>query len=144
MLGVLTVVLSIVMSEEQRNSSRNVRVGRDRAAEGLGGLIDELASNLPLGDALSKIVGSSERMTKAQQAAYSAVGLSSVSEVERLTLRVRSMFHRIDELEDEMDSMDRRIRSLEAAAAAKPAPAAAAPKKPRAAKPKTASTRKPA
>ncbi|MBJ7347580.1 MAG: hypothetical protein JHC87_03290 [Thermoleophilaceae bacterium] len=129
------------MSEEQRNSGRNVRGGRDRAAEGLGGLIDELASNLPLGDALSKIVGSSERMTKAQQAAYSAVGLSSVSEVERLTLRVRSMFHRIDELEDEMDRMDRRIRSLEAAAA-KPAATEAAPKKPRSTKPKAPSARK--
>lgn len=103
--------------------------------DSVAGLIDELASNLPLGDTLARVVGTSERLTQAQAAAYSAVGLSSSQDIERLTLRVRTLFHRIDELEDELDDATRRIsaleRELEKVHDATAAPAAKAPARPR-------------
>lgn len=142
-------------SNSQRGSSRGGSTTRrdaedsDRSfAEGVAGLIDEVASNLPLGDTLARVVGTSERFTQAQAAAYSAVGISSTQDIERLTLRVRTMFHRIDELEDELDDATRRVAQLERelqqlrdessrpqpATAAKPAKSAPKPRKPAAAK----------
>ncbi len=123
-------------SSRGRPPARHDAGGSDRSlAEGVAGLIDEVASNLPLGDTLARVVGTSERLTQAQAAAYSAVGLSSTQDIERLTLRVRTMFHRIDELEDELDDATRRMARLEreleqlrqlrdAASTPSPAPAA--------------------
>lgn len=120
-------------SSRGRPPARRDVGGSDRSlAEGVAGLIDEVASNLPLGDTLARVVGTSERLTQAQAAAYSAVGLSSTQDIERLTLRVRTMFHRIDELEDELDDATRRMARLEreleqlrdAASTPSPAPAA--------------------
>jgi ubiquinone biosynthesis protein UbiJ len=39
-----------------------------------------------------------------------------------LTLRVRTIFHRIEELEDELDRISARVAALEKKAAPKPSP----------------------
>ncbi len=114
--------------------------GEHGIADSVAGLIDELASNIPLGDTFARVVGTTERFTQAQAAAYSAVGLSSVQDIERITLRVRTMFHRIDELEDELDDAARRISALEREIADLRANAASAPAREK----PSASTRKPA
>jgi predicted RNase H-like nuclease (RuvC/YqgF family) len=100
--------------KDAASERRAERGGEGRSlADGVASLIDEIASNLPLGDTFARVVGTSERLTQAQAAAYSAVGISSVQDIDRLTLRVRTLFHRIDELEDELDDATRRIASLE-------------------------------
>lgn len=91
-------------------------------SEGIGGIVDELASSWLVGDALTRIVETGEKAFRAQQTALSALGLPSGSQFESLTLRVRTIFHRIEELEDELDRVSARVSALEAKAKAKPKP----------------------
>ncbi|MBI2692294.1 MAG: hypothetical protein HYX29_10170 [Solirubrobacterales bacterium] len=83
-------------------------------SEGIGGIVDELASSWLVGDALTRIVETGEKAFRAQQTALSALGLPSGSQFESLTLRVRTIFHRIEELEDELDRVSARVSALEA------------------------------
>jgi ubiquinone biosynthesis protein UbiJ len=86
---------------------------RNDEPEGIGGLVDELASSWLVGDALTRIVDAGERAFRAQQTALSALGLPSGSQFESLTLRVRTIFHRLEELEDEIDRLTSRLAELE-------------------------------
>jgi hypothetical protein len=92
---------------DKRDDTRDFE--SDEQAEGIGGIVDELAS--------SWLVG--ERVVHAQQTALSALGLPSGSQFESLTLRVRTIFHRIEELEDELDRVTDRVAALEKQLAAK-------------------------
>lgn len=98
------------MAEKRDTSARN------EESEGIGGIVDELASSWLVGDALTRIVDAGERAFRAQQTALSALGLPSGSQFESLTLRVRTIFHRIEELEDELDRLSARISALESKA----------------------------
>jgi hypothetical protein len=99
----------------------------DQPDEGIGGIVDEIASSWIVGDALTRLVDTGERVVRAQQSAFSALGLPSGSQFESLTLRVRTLFHRIEELEDDLDRLERRVASLESAAAPVKKPAAKKP-----------------
>lgn len=107
-------------------NDRNIdrRTAEDRQSDGIGGIVDEVASSRIVGDALNRIVDAGESVMRAQQSAFSALGLPSGSQFESLTLRVRTLFHRIEELEDELDRLDARIAKLESAAASAKKPAA--------------------
>lgn len=96
---------------------RSKQEATEREADGIGGLVDELASNWLVGDALTRLVDAGERAFRAQQSALSALGLPSGSQFESLTLRVRTIFHRLEELEDEIDRLADRIARLEAKSA---------------------------
>jgi ubiquinone biosynthesis protein UbiJ len=108
--------------------------------EGIGGIVDEIASSWIVGDALTRLVDTGEKVVRAQQSALSALGLPSGSQFESLTLRVRTLFHRIEELEDDIDRLDARVAKLESAAKPAARPAAA----PRRATTKKSSAKKPA
>lgn len=110
-------------------ASKRTEGDTDSAAEGIGGLVDELASSWLVGDALTRIVDAGEKAFRAQQSALSALGLPSGSQFESLTLRVRTLFHRLEELEDEIDRLSARIAALEAAGRTKPAARSTASKK---------------
>lgn len=90
----------------------------DDESEGIGGLVDNLAGSWLLGDALTRAVDAGERVFHAQQSALSALGLPSGSQFESLTLRVRTIFHRLEELEDEIDRLAQRVSALEKSAQA--------------------------
>lgn len=123
------------MAKEETGRPRPDRDdGKSKPAEGMGGLVDEIASTRIFGDALTRLVDAGERVMHAQQSAMSALGLPSGSQFESLTLRVRTVFHRIEELEDDLDRLERRVTSLEAAARGGSADA----ERPAAAKPKSA------
>jgi hypothetical protein len=96
------------MADRRHNRDEN------EASEGIGGIVDELASSWLVGDALTRIVETGEKAFRAQQTALSALGLPSGSQFESLTLRVRTIFHRIEELEDELDRISARVSALEA------------------------------
>lgn len=125
------------------DSTSPSRRDQGEADDGIGGIVDEIASSWIVGDALTRLVDTGEKVVRAQQSAFSALGLPSGSQFESLTLRVRTLFHRIEELEDDLDRLERRVASLEAAAAApakrppvKKAPTKkASPKKPAVKKP---------
>lgn len=127
-----------------KNTERGPRPKRDDEGglgDGVGGIVDELAGSWFFGDALTRIVETGERVMHAQQSAISALGLPSGSQFESLTLRVRTLFHRIEELEDDLDRLERRVAGLESdaarakssspAAKSKPASTARTTKKPR-------------
>ncbi len=99
-------------------AEKNDKRSHDDASEGIGGIVDELASSWLVGDALTRIVDAGEKAFRAQQSALSALGLPSGSQFESLTLRVRTIFHRLEELEDELDRLSARIAALEAKQAA--------------------------
>lgn len=128
--------MPVVAKDENNRISREKANRRQQPAESVGGFVDELTSNRLFGDALTRIVDAGERVMHAQQSAMSALGLPSGSQFESLTLRVRTVFHRIEELEDDLDRLERRITALEAdargtAAATAPATASApAPRRP--------------
>src|SRR4051794_28403083 len=108
------------------NSTPPIRRSDAEADAGIGGIVDEIASSWIVGDALTRLVDTGEKVVRAQQSAFSALGLPSGSQFESLTLRVRTLFHRIEELEDDLDRLERRVASLEVtqSAAAKPKPRA--------------------
>lgn len=81
--------------------------------EGIGGLVDDIAGSWLIGDALTRVVDAGEKAIRAQQTALSALGLPSGSQFESLTLRVRTIFHRLEELEDEIDRLAQRVAALE-------------------------------
>lgn len=89
------------------------RFKEEEESEGIGGIVDELASSWLVGDALTRIVDAGEKVVRAQQTTLSALGLPSGSQFESLTLRVRTIFHRIEELEDEIDRLGSRLAALE-------------------------------
>lgn len=99
------------------NDDRDRRGGDSAPGDGLGGVVDEITSSWLFGDALSRLVDAGERVMHAQQSAFSAIGLPSGSQFESLTLRVRTLFHRIEELEDDIDRIERRMNALESRAA---------------------------
>src|SRR5262245_52720579 len=107
-------MLQTLMAEK-----RDIRDENDES-EGIGGIVDELAGSWLVGDALTRVVDVGERAFRAQQSALSALGLPSGSQFESLTLRVRTIFHRIEELEDELDRLSARVAALESKAKAKP------------------------
>jgi hypothetical protein len=108
------------MAKRDPNKGSTRESGRDDSndrtpavSEAFGGVVDEITSSWFFGDALSRIVDAGERVMHAQQSAISALGLPSGSQFESLTLRVRTLFHRIEELEDDLDRIERRVAALE-------------------------------
>lgn len=108
---------SMAKDDQDKRSKSEAGRGDKPAAvsEAFGGVVDEITSNWFFGDALSRIVDAGERVMHAQQSAISALGLPSGSQFESLTLRVRTLFHRIEELEDDIDRIERRVAALERA-----------------------------
>lgn len=120
--------MPMAKDDSKQNQARGGRKSGDDAGgsktakrqvpgEGIGGVVDELTSNRYFGDALSRIVDAGERVMHAQQSAFSALGLPSGSQFESLTLRVRTLFHRIEELEDDLDRLERKVAALESRSA---------------------------
>ncbi len=103
---------------EAAMAAANDKKKDQQSSEGIGGIVDELASSWIVGDALTRIVDAGERAFRAQQTALNALGLPSGSEFESLTLRVRTIFHRLEELEDEIDRLSARIAKLESKSSA--------------------------
>lgn len=125
-------------SDPERGALRSNE--HDRPNEGIGGIVDEVASSRIVGDALNRIVDAGESVMRAQQSAFSALGLPSGSQFESLTLRVRTLFHRIEELEDDLDRLDQRISKLESASRPAKKPAARQPAARKTTKPRTPKT----
>lgn len=86
---------------------------REDRSDGIAGLVDGLTSGKLLGDTLNRVVDASERMTRVQQSAFSALGLPSGSQFDSVVTRIRTIFHRLEELEDDIDRLERRVAELE-------------------------------
>lgn len=85
--------------------------GRDgiktKGEEAIGDLAQLLLENPVFSQALGKAFGAGERAAQAQRAALGAIDVSSASDLERLSRRVRALSDRVEALEDELDRLKR-------------------------------------
>jgi chromosome segregation ATPase len=106
---------------------------RARSEQAIGELAQALVDSQALHNALSAAFGAREKAIEAQQAAMSALNLSSATDLERLERRLRSFSERLEEVEEQIDELTRQLGSLRREAA-KNGAAPAQKKAPRASK----------
>ncbi|HEU4392453.1 MAG TPA: hypothetical protein VFR04_02320 [Solirubrobacterales bacterium] len=94
---------------------------RARSEQAIGELAQALIENPTLHNAISAAFGAREKAIEAQQAAMSALNLSSASDFERLERRLRSFSQRLEEVEEQIDDLGREIGALRRQLVKKPA-----------------------
>jgi chromosome segregation ATPase len=110
--------------EEAQDGLRADQDGlRARSEQAIGELAQALIDNPTLHNAISAAFGAREKAIEAQQAAMSALNLSSATDLERLERRLRSFSQRLEEVEEQIDDLTREIGALRREVAKKPAPA---------------------
>jgi chromosome segregation ATPase len=92
---------------------------RARSEQALGELAQALLENPTLHNAISAAFGAREKAIEAQQAAMSALNVSSATDVERLERRVRSLSERLEDLEEQLDQISRDVGAIRREAAKK-------------------------
>lgn len=90
---------------------------RARSEQALGEIAQALIENPTLHNAISAAFGAREKAIEAQQAAISALNLSSATDVERLERRVRSISQRLEEVEEQLDEANRELAGMRRKAA---------------------------
>jgi 1,6-anhydro-N-acetylmuramate kinase len=90
---------------------------RAKSEEALGELAQALLENPVFSQAVGRALGAGERAMQAQKNALGAIDVASAGDVERLTRRIRSLSDRVEELEDVVDDLTRRLAASESAAA---------------------------
>src|SRR5436309_7759631 len=81
------------------------------AEERIGKLADDLLENPVINSALQTAFSARERMAQAQETAMDALNLPSASNLEKLARRLRSVSQRLDEIEDSIERIERRLES---------------------------------
>jgi hypothetical protein len=90
---------------------------RAKGEEALGELAQALLENPLFSQAVGTALGAGEKAMQAQKNALGAIDVASAGDVERLTRRIRSLSDRVEEVEDIVDDLTRRLAASEAAAA---------------------------
>ncbi len=90
---------------------------RARSEQAIGELAQALVDSQALHNAISAAFGAREKAIEAQQAAMSALNLSSATDLERLERRLRSFSERLEDVEEQIDELGRQIAALRRAAA---------------------------
>lgn len=85
---------------------------RARGEEAVGELAQALIENPIFNSALGKALGAGERAMSAQRSAMGALNLASVSDVERLEQRLRSLSGRLEAVEDRLDDVVSELSAL--------------------------------
>ena len=85
---------------------------RARGEQAVGDLAQALLDNPMFSGALSAAFGARERAIEAQHAAMGALNLPSAGEVERLERRLRSLSHRLEAVEEQIDDVARDIAAI--------------------------------
>ena len=78
---------------------------RARGEEAVGELAQALVENPLFNSALARALGAGERAASAQRSAMGALNLASISDVERLEQRLRSLSGRLEAIEDRLDEV---------------------------------------
>lgn len=82
---------------------------RAKGEEAVGDLAQALLENPLFSQALGKALGAGERAAQAQRAALGALDVSSASDTERVSRRVRALSDRVEALEDALDEIRREL-----------------------------------
>lgn len=87
---------------------------RARGEEAVGELAQALIDNPVFGAAFASALGAGERAASAQRSAMGALNVASVSDVERLEQRLRSLSVRLEAIEDRVDELGDEVSALHA------------------------------
>jgi chromosome segregation ATPase len=109
---VLVKLMSMSFDEEQDGL-------RARSEQAIGEIAQALIDNPTLHNAISAAFGAREKAIEAQQAAMSALNLSSATDLERLERRLRSFSQRLEEVEERLDEVSHELAALRRRAAKK-------------------------
>jgi predicted nucleic acid-binding Zn-ribbon protein len=82
-----------------------------QAEDAIGKLADDLLENPLINAALERALGARDRVAQAQESAMGALNIPSASNLEKVTRRLRSISQRLEEIEDGVERLDRRIGS---------------------------------
>lgn len=85
---------------------------RARSEQAIGELAQALIDNPTLHNAISAAFGAREKAIEAQQAAMSALNLSSATDLERLERRLRSFSQRLEDVEEQLDQISRDLGAI--------------------------------
>jgi len=85
---------------------------RARSEQAIGEFAQALLDSQVLENAVSAAFGAREKAVEAQHAAMSALNLPSAGDVERLERRLRSLSHRLEEVEDQVDRVVRDLGEI--------------------------------
>ena len=85
---------------------------RARSEQAIGELAQALIDNPTLHNAISAAFGAREKAIEAQQAAMNALNLPSATDVERLERRLRSFSQRVEDLEEQIDELNRELGAM--------------------------------
>jgi len=80
---------------------------RAKGEEALGELAQALLENPLFSQAMGRALGAGESAMQAQKKALAALDVASAGDVDRLTRRIRSLSDRVEQLEDQIDLMER-------------------------------------
>ncbi len=83
---------------------------RARGEDAVGELAQTLIDNPLFSQALSRALGVGERAVQAQRGALAAFDIATSPDIDRLERRIRALSNRIEELEDQLDSVRAQLR----------------------------------
>lgn len=110
---VLVKLVSTAAKGEDLNYEDDDQDGlRARSEQAIGELAQALIDSQALHNALAAAFGAREKAIEAQQAAMSALNLSSATDLERLERRLRSFSERLEDVEEQIDELGRQIGAL--------------------------------
>jgi DNA repair exonuclease SbcCD ATPase subunit len=105
--------------ESTREEQRGLRSRlASQAEDTIGRLADDLLENRVFNSALTGAFAAREKVSQAQQSAMEALNLPSASDLEKLARRLRSISHRLEEVEDGVERLDVKLDSMSDAARA--------------------------
>jgi chromosome segregation ATPase len=82
-----------------------------QAEEAIGKLADDLLENPLINSALQSAFGAREKVAQAQETAMEALNLPSASGLDKVARKLRSISQRLDEVEDGVERLDRRLEA---------------------------------
>jgi hypothetical protein len=88
-----------------------------QAEDAIGRLADDLLENPLINSALQRALGARDKVAQAQESAMDALNIPSASNLDKIARRLRSISQRLDEMEDGVEKLDRRLAPLSEAGA---------------------------
>src|SRR5687768_15338885 len=83
-----------------------------QAEDAIGRLADDLLENPVINSALQTALGARDRMAQAQETAMEALNIPSAANIDKIARRLRGISQRLEELEDGVEKLDRRLEPM--------------------------------
>lgn len=96
---------------EQGPAGLRARIA-NQAEDAIGRLADDLLENPVINSALQGAFSAREKVGQAQQSAMEALNLPTASDLDKLARRVRSISHRLEEVEDGVDKLGTKLEAM--------------------------------